>query len=62
MLRWIFLEGDIGAGKGMSCHQLKGGIGSASRIVNLDGEEYTIGVLVLSNYGLLKDLTINGEK
>lgn len=57
-----FLEGDIGAGKGMSCHQLKGGIGSASRIVNLDGEEYTIGVLVLSNYGLLKDLTINGEK
>jgi D-aminopeptidase len=57
-----FLEGDIGAGKGMSCHQLKGGIGSASRIVNLDGEDYTIGVLVLSNHGLLEDLIIDGEK
>ena len=57
-----FLEGDIGAGKGMSCHQLKGGIGSASRIVNLDGKDYTVGVLVLSNYGLLEDLRINGEK
>lgn len=56
-----FLEGDVGAGKGMSCHQLKGGIGSASRLVKLDGIEYTVGVLVLSNYGLLKDLTIAGK-
>ncbi|MBZ2174967.1 P1 family peptidase [Schnuerera sp. xch1] len=56
-----FEEGDIGAGKGMSCHQLKGGIGSASRIVTLDGVPYTIGVLVLSNHGLLKDLTIEGK-
>mgnify|MGYP000969585939 FL=1 len=57
-----FEEGDIGAGKGMSCHQLKGGIGSASRVINLDGEDYTLGILVLSNYGLLKNLTIDGEK
>lgn len=56
-----FEEGDVGAGKGMSCHQLKGGIGSASRIVNLDGTDYTIGVLVLSNHGALKDLTILGK-
>lgn len=56
-----FLEGDIGAGKGMSCHELKGGIGSASRIVNLEGEEYTVGVLVLSNHGKLKDLVIDGK-
>ena len=56
-----FEEGDVGAGKGMSCHQLKGGIGSASRIVNLDGTDYTIGVLVLSNHGTLKDLTILGK-
>mgnify|MGYP000849816365 CR=1 FL=1 len=55
-----FKEGDIGAGKGMSCHQLKGGIGSASRIVNIGGEDFTVGVLVLSNHGLLKDLTICG--
>lgn len=57
-----FLEGDIGAGKGMSCHQLKGGIGSASRLVNLDGKDYTVGVLVQSNYGKLEDLMINGDK
>ena len=56
-----FEEGDIGAGKGMSCHQLKGGIGSAPRILELGDKKYTIGVLVLSNHGLLKDLTINGE-
>lgn len=56
-----FEEGDVGAGKGMSCHQLKGGIGSASRIVNLNGTPYTVGVLVLSNHGLLKDLTISGR-
>lgn len=57
-----FKEGDVGAGKGMSCHQLKGGIGSASRIVKLDGKDYTVGILVLSNYGRLEDLTINGDR
>jgi D-aminopeptidase len=56
-----FAEGDVGAGKGMSCHQLKGGIGSASRMVNMDGRHYTLGVLVLSNHGLLRDLVIQGR-
>ncbi len=56
-----FDEGDIGAGKGMSCHQLKGGIGSASRIVIFDGQTFTVGILVLSNHGILKDLSINGK-
>lgn len=40
-----FEEGDVGAGKGMSCHQLKSGIGSASRVLNFEGKDYTIGVL-----------------
>ena len=40
-------EGAVGAGKGMVCFGFKGGIGSASRIV----EGYTIGCLVLSNFG-----------
>lgn len=57
-----FQEGDVGGGKGMSCHQLKGGIGSASRVFSLEGMEYTIGVLVQSNYGLLRDLCIDGKK
>jgi D-aminopeptidase len=56
-----FAEGDVGAGKGMSCHQLKGGIGSASRLVTMDGRTYTLGALVLSNHGLLQDLMIQGQ-
>lgn len=57
-----FDQGDIGAGKGMSCHQLKGGIGTASRIITIDGQTFTLGVLVLSNHGRLKDFIIDGEK
>lgn len=55
-----FSEGDVGAGKGMSCHGLKGGIGSSSRIVPLKDGEYTLGVLTLTNHGKLADLRING--
>lgn len=57
----IFAEGDVGAGKGMTCHDLKGGIGSSSRIVSIGEERFTIGVLVLTNHGSLRDLTIHGE-
>ncbi len=57
-----FEEGNVGAGAGTSCYGLKGGIGSASRLVKLDGKDYTIGVLVQSNYGSTADLTINGRR
>lgn len=57
-----FKEGNIGAGTGMSCYQLKGGIGSASRVLKLDDKEYTIGSLVLSNFGLKEDLLVDGIK
>ncbi|MED3561786.1 P1 family peptidase [Bacillus xiapuensis] len=40
-------EGAVGVGKGMVCFGYKGGIGSSSRKV----DEYTIGCLVLSNFG-----------
>ncbi|TMN22805.1 DmpA family aminopeptidase [Lentibacillus cibarius] len=40
-------EGAVGAGKGMVCFGYKGGIGTSSRIV----EGYTVGCLVLSNFG-----------
>lgn len=55
-----FEEGDIGAGRGMCCFGLKGGIGTSSRILELDKKEYNLGALVLSNFGSLKDLNING--
>lgn len=56
-----FEEGAVGAGRGMICHDLKGGIGSASRLMQIDGTTYTIGVLLLTNHGNLSDLTIDGK-
>lgn len=56
-----FVEGDVGAGKGMVCHGLKGGVGSASRLMEVDGRTYTMGALVLANHGSMKDLTIAGN-
>lgn len=48
-------EGAVGAGKGMICYGYKGGIGTASNIVSFNGNEYTFGVLVLSNFGKRED-------
>lgn len=56
-----FAEGDVGAGKGMTCHDLKGGIGTSSRIIEIDGEQFTLGVLVQTNHGSLSDLRIDGQ-
>lgn len=55
-----FEQGDVGAGKGTICFGFKGGIGSASRQIELNGKIYTIGVLVQSNFGLTEDLEIKG--
>ena len=55
-----FEEGDVGAGTGTVCYGLKGGIGSASRIMRIGGKKYTLGVLVQSNFGATEDLVING--
>lgn len=57
-----FEEGAVGAGTGMRCLGFKGGIGSASRCVELDGSEYTIGALVLSNFGEEGNLVIGGRR
>ena len=56
-----FEEGAVGAGTGMCCLGFKGGIGSASRCVELDVSEYTIGALVLSNFGEEGNLVIGGR-
>lgn len=53
-------EGNVGGGTGMICHQFKGGIGTASRRVEVAGNEYTIGILVQANYGSRSTLTIAG--
>ena len=56
-----FASGSVGAGRGMSCFQLKGGIGSASRLARWDdGLEHTVGALVLANFGQQANLTVGG--
>ena len=57
-----FEEGAVGAGRGMICHGLKGGIGSASRVFEIGGQTYTLGALAMTNFGSLIDLTIAGER
>ena len=57
----LFEEGDVGAGSGMICMGLKGGIGSSSRIVEIDNKEYTVGAMVLSNFGFPGLLRIDGK-
>ncbi|TKA49839.1 hypothetical protein B0A49_12749 [Cryomyces minteri] len=53
-------EGQFGGGAGMTCHQFTGGTGTSSRVVKGEAKEYTVGVLVQSNYGHLGDLRIGG--
>ncbi len=73
-----FALGAVGAGRGMSCFGLKGGIGSASRLVpGLRPQAsvcppdaapahaavgYTVGALVLSNFGKAANLTVMGRR
>ena len=59
----IFNQGDVGAGSGMICHGFKGGIGSSSRIIKINDEEYHLGILVNSNFGEAngKELILNNK-
>lgn len=51
-------EGAVGAGTGMSAFGFKGGIGTASRRFELDGTDYTLGLLALANFGNAGDLVL----
>ena len=53
-------EGNVGGGTGMMCLGFKGGTGTSSRVVSIDGSEYTLGVLVQSNFGARSSLKIAG--
>jgi D-aminopeptidase len=57
-----FEQGSVGVGRGMSCHGLKGGIGSASRQLAWQGQHYQLGALVLANQGRPEALTIAGRR
>ena len=53
-------EGNVGGGTGMICNEFKGGIGTASRVLDAKYGGYTVGVLVQCNYGVRPNLRIAG--
>jgi L-aminopeptidase/D-esterase-like protein len=53
-------EGSVGGGTGMICNEFKGGIGTASRVLDAKQGGYTVGVLVQCNYGERSQLRIAG--
>jgi L-aminopeptidase/D-esterase-like protein len=53
-------EGNVGGGTGMVCFGFKGGIGTASRKVSIEGKDYVVGVLVQCNTGDRETLRIAG--
>ncbi len=53
-------EGNVGGGTGMKCLGFKGGTGTSSRVVKIKDSSYTVGVLVQSNFGAKRNLTIAG--
>jgi D-aminopeptidase len=50
-------EGGVGGGTGMSCCEFKGGIGTSSRVAP---QGWTLGVLVMSNFGRREQLCVDG--
>ncbi|MEH6891556.1 P1 family peptidase [Bacillus sp. JJ864] len=54
-------EGCVGAGTGMACFGYKGGIGTSSRMITFTKDTYTVGVLVVTNFGRKEDLYIQKE-
>ena len=58
--RGAVLEGNVGGGTGMICYDFKGGIGTASRVVETKSGPFTLGVLVQSNHGDRQLLRVDG--
>ncbi len=54
------LEGAVGGGTGMICHDFKGGIGTSSRRLGDEDGGFTIGALVQCNYGDRGQLRVAG--
>ncbi len=53
-------EGSVGAGTGLITCDFKAGIGTSSRRVAIEGNEYTVGILVQSNFGVMRSLRVDG--
>jgi D-aminopeptidase len=53
-------EGSVGAGTGLITCDFKAGIGTSSRRVEIQGNTYTVGILVQSNFGIMRSLRVDG--
>jgi len=53
-------EGNVGGGTGMQCYEFKGGTGTSSRRVTIDGRPFCVGVLVQANFGVREEFTVLG--
>ncbi len=53
-------EGSVGGGTGMVTCDFKAGIGTSSRKLPESQGGYTVGVLVMSNFGLMRQLRVGG--
>ena len=53
-------EGAVGSGTGMSCFDFKGGIGTASRLVQVGVGDHTVAVLLMTNFGSREECIVNG--
>lgn len=54
-------EGDVGGGTGMNCYGFKGGTGTASRVVRIGDDSWTVGVLLQANFGSRDELKVAGR-
>ncbi len=54
-------EGSTGGGNGMISYEFKGGTGTSSRIVTIDGTDYTVAALVQANHGIRPWFTVLGK-
>jgi L-aminopeptidase/D-esterase-like protein len=52
--------GSAGGGTGMICYDFKAGNGSSSRVIEIDGRRYTLGVFLQANFGDRSDFTVLG--
>ncbi|CAM5182413.1 Beta-peptidyl aminopeptidase BapA [Castellaniella defragrans] len=53
-------EGNVGGGAGMICYEFKGGTGTSSRLVDIEGQRFHLGVLVQANHGRRPGFTVRG--
>ena len=54
------LEGNVGGGAGLQTYEFKGGTGTASRMIAIGDQQYTVAALVQPNFGTRHELSILG--